>query len=238
MGLPVALACPLPQQQPCRGSHKQVALPATLGAAWQVHASPIPVLQTQSRWVPKSLVSPSDGCLSCWWAALGVGASTHGHSWVTCVTGATRVPGRLTTESGPHPQAVPRCRCVADPGVPAQLWPGLPRPAPPCQGLCGQPLARTGPCLPAPGPAPAPSGLAAAAQGTEPPASHVPRGSAAVPCLCRCQLYGACWSEEPAAAPAAHGAGPRVPPPQPAGSAAPAAAPTAAIPHGPAGSGE
>lgn len=38
MGLPVPLARPLPQrqdgwQQPCQGSHKLVALPATLGAA-------------------------------------------------------------------------------------------------------------------------------------------------------------------------------------------------------------
>lgn len=89
--------------------------------------------------------------------------------------------------------------------------------------------------LPAPGRAPVPSGLADAAQGMEPPASHVPHGSAAVPCLCHSQLRGACPSEEPAAPPAACGAGPWVPP-SAGGSAAPATVPTAAIPRGCAGS--
>ena len=98
------------------------------------------------------------------------------------------------------------------PSAPAWQWPWLPRPAPPCRGLCGRHLDGPGLWLPAPGPVPALSGLAGTAQGTEPPASHVPHGSIAVPCPYRRQLVGACPSEEPTAPPAARGAAPQVPP--------------------------
>lgn len=61
MGLPVPLACPLPQQQrgcqqACSGTPNKVALPLLrLQCPGQVSSNPIPVFQA---WVLKTVVSP------------------------------------------------------------------------------------------------------------------------------------------------------------------------------------
>jgi len=103
------MARPLPQQQdgwqqPCQGSHSQVALPAVLGAAVSM-AGPAPSPCSKRGWggCRNHGRIRSAGCLSCWWAAPE--EPRHPRSWNLAVE----------PEDGACAQAAPRCWCAPGP---------------------------------------------------------------------------------------------------------------------------